>query len=93
MVKSQTLKRHYPELWLGIIIRCVKIHDPTLVHHPRLIRQRSYCIVIVLAIILIFILRRENQRRDRLQLDEKEAEKTAFEDLTDKENPHFRYVY
>ncbi|KAF7504668.1 hypothetical protein GJ744_002022 [Endocarpon pusillum] len=73
LVKSQTLQRHYPELWLGIII--------------------SYCLVIVLAITLMFILRRENMRRERMQLDEKEAEKTAFEDLTDKENPHFRYVY
>lgn len=23
LVKTQTLKSHYPELWLGIIIRCV----------------------------------------------------------------------
>jgi hypothetical protein len=41
----------------------------------------------------MFILRSENNRRERMGLDEKEAEKTAFEDLTDKENPHFRYVY
>ncbi len=53
----------------------------------------SYCIVIVLAITLIFILRRENARRERLHLDEKDAEKTGFEDLTDIENLHFRYVY
>lgn len=58
-----------------------------------LITIASYCLVIVLAITLMFILRGENMRRERLQLDEKEAEKTAFEDLTDKENPHFRYVY
>ena len=61
---------------------------------PRgLIINGSYCLVIVLAIMLMFILRGENMRRERMQLDEKEAEKTAFEDLTDKENPHFRYVY
>ncbi len=59
----------------------------------RLIIIASYCLVIVLAITLMFILRGENMRKERLQLDEKEAEKTAFEDLTDKENPHFRYVY
>jgi hypothetical protein len=56
-------------------------------------KSLSYCIVIVLAITLMVLLRRENLRRDTLQLDMKEAEKTAFEDLTDKENPHFRYVY
>ena len=53
----------------------------------------SYCLVIVLAISLLFMLRNENIRRERLQLDEKEAERTAFDDLTDKKNPHFRYVY
>lgn len=53
----------------------------------------SYCLVIVLAISLFFMLRNENLRRERLQLDEKEAERTAFDDLTDKKNPHFRYVY
>jgi hypothetical protein len=56
-------------------------------------KSLSYCIVIVLAITLMVLLRRENLRRDTLQLDVKEAEKIAFEDLTDKENPHFRYVY
>lgn len=32
-------------------------------------------------------------RRDKLALDEKEAEKVAFDDLADKENLHFRYAY
>lgn len=104
LVKSQTLNRHYPELWLGIIIRYALAgpqgsSPPTFLalrsHKGRLINLvfPSYCLVIVLAITLIFILRGENRRRERLELDEREAERTAFEDLTDKENPHFRYVY
>ena len=52
-----------------------------------------YCIVIVLAVALYFLLRAENARRDRLELDEKEGERVAFSDLTDKQNLHFRYVY
>lgn len=73
LIKTQTLDRHYPELWLGIII--------------------CYCIVIVLAVLLYVLLMFENRRRKGLALDEKEAERVAFEDLTDKENLHFRYVY
>lgn len=32
-------------------------------------------------------------RRDKLALDEKEAEEVAFGDLTNKENLHIRYAY
>ena len=53
---------------------------------------RSYCIVIVLAITLYILLRAENKRRDALQLNEGDCDRLAFEDLTDKENPYFRYV-
>ena len=77
MVRSQSLGRHYPELWMGIII--------------------CYCLVVVLALVLGWMLRRENRRREgelaRGGLDAKEAEKVAFEDLTDGQNIHFRYVY
>ncbi|KAL8774315.1 MAG: hypothetical protein Q9209_001066 [Squamulea sp. 1 TL-2023] len=72
LIKTETLKRHYPELWLGIII--------------------CYCIVIVCAIILYIHLRNENSKRDRLPKDEAERDKMAFNDLTDKQNPYFRYV-
>ncbi|KAL8706130.1 MAG: hypothetical protein Q9201_000832 [Fulgogasparrea decipioides] len=72
LIKTQTLKRHYPELWLGLII--------------------CYCIVIILAVVLYVYLRRENQKRDNLPQDEAERDSLAFKDLTDKENPYFRYV-
>jgi hypothetical protein len=43
---------------------------------------------------LYFVLRNENKRRDALGLgDESERAKLAFQDLTDMENPYFRYVY
>ena len=72
LVKTPSLKRHYPELWLGLVI--------------------CYCIVIVLAVVLYVLLRRENKRREGLALDEEQREKWAFKDLTDRENPYFRYV-
>ena len=53
---------------------------------------RSYCILIVLAGVLYVLLRRENSRRASLQLNEEDRDRLAFMDLTDKENPYFRYV-
>ena len=72
LIKTPTLKRHYPELWLGLII--------------------CYCIVIVLAVVLYFVLRRENRKREGMQLSEEERDRLAFRDMTDVENPYFRYV-
>ena len=50
-------------------------------------------LVIVLAAALYIMLSRENSKREKLVLQGKEAERVAFEDLTDKENPFFRYAY
>lgn len=72
LIKTQTLKRHYPELWLGLII--------------------CYCIDIILAILLYVLLSRENARRDSVPKSEEQRDKFAFQDLTDRENPYFRYV-
>lgn len=52
----------------------------------------SYCIVILLACVLYVLLSTENKKRDRLPQDEIERDAFAFRDLTDKENPYFRYV-
>ena len=57
-----------------------------------LIYVPSYCIVIVLATILYLVLRTENKRRESLGLDDDGRDRMAFQDLTDKENPYFRYV-
>lgn len=73
LIKTETVGKHYPRLWTGVIV--------------------CYCLVIVLAGTLYFILRKENTRRDKLSMDEKEAERVAFDDLTDKENLYFRYAY
>ncbi|KAI0514639.1 putative MFS transporter [Xylaria bambusicola] len=51
-----------------------------------------YIITILAASSLYIILHRENKRREQLGLDEREGERIAFKDLTDKENPYFRYV-
>jgi hypothetical protein len=53
----------------------------------------SYSVLVLVAAILYVMLRRENQRRDATGRDQREGEKHAFEDLTDKENPWFRYAY
>jgi hypothetical protein len=52
----------------------------------------SYCITILSSVILYVVLRRENSRRDALDLDIAEGDKLAFKDLTDIENLHFRYM-
>jgi MFS family permease len=51
-----------------------------------------YCITIVTAVALYMVLWKENKRRDANQVDEVERDRVAFMDLTDGENPHFRYV-
>lgn len=38
------------------------------------------------------VLRAENKRRESLRQDDDERDQLAFQDLTDKENPYFRYV-
>ncbi|GKT43555.1 putative transporter [Colletotrichum spaethianum] len=73
LVKSQSKARHYPELWLGLII--------------------CYVICILASGALYYVLWSENKRRAALPVDEEDRAKLAFQDLTDKENPYFRYVY
>ncbi|KAL9109882.1 MAG: hypothetical protein Q9227_005585 [Pyrenula ochraceoflavens] len=72
LVKSQSRKQHYPELWLGLII--------------------CQCILVVCAGILYAVLRRANRKKDQRCGDEADKDRFAFQDLTDKANPYFRYV-
>jgi MFS family permease len=51
-----------------------------------------YCITIVAAVALYVVLRRENKKREGVAVNEEERDRLAFMDLTDKENPYFRYV-
>lgn len=53
----------------------------------------SYVICILASLTLYAVLRNENKKRDQIPVDETERAKLAFQDLTDKENPYFRYVY
>ncbi|KAJ6020415.1 hypothetical protein N7540_005919 [Penicillium herquei] len=63
-------------------------------HYPELWKGMiiCYCITIAAAVALYVILWRENRRRDEMELDEVLRDKIAFDDLTDKQNPFFRYV-
>jgi MFS family permease len=51
-----------------------------------------YCITIAAAAALYYVLSRENRKRDAMPVDEAERDRCAFMDLTDRENPYFRYV-
>jgi MFS family permease len=54
-----------------------------------------YCVLVGMAGVLWWMLRRENLRRERMGegMDEKEGESRAWLDLTDRENEWFRYAY
>ncbi|KAI8948606.1 putative MFS transporter [Xylaria longipes] len=80
---------------VGNIIGPQLIHSQTKSeHYPALWTGLIifYVVTILAASTLYVILRRENRRRERLGLDERERGRVAFKDLTDKENPYFRYV-
>ncbi|KAK5012369.1 hypothetical protein LTR39_004186 [Cryomyces antarcticus] len=59
----------------------------------------SHLIEVCVVLALRFLLSRENHRRDALQaaqeggLEGRDLDATAFGDMTDKENPNFRYIY
>ena len=57
-----------------------------------------YTFLIIVLLSLRFYLRRQNKKKDELAaagIDEAKDERMihAWEDLTDKENPNFRYVF
>lgn len=65
-------------------------------HYPTLCKPliSVLCLAIVTVVVQRLYLMRENARRDReYPVDESTRVVTAFADLTDKENPNFRYVY
>ncbi|KAK5636313.1 hypothetical protein RRF57_012025 [Xylaria bambusicola] len=59
----------------------------------------SHLIEVLLIITFWILLRRENERRDKIQaameggLECRDLDTTAFADMTDKENLNFRYIY
>lgn len=57
-----------------------------------------YVLLVIVIVFLRWHLRRQNRRKDELAAAGiQEADDTrfvhAFEDLTDRENPNFRYIY
>jgi hypothetical protein len=52
----------------------------------------SYVICIASSVALYVVLLMANKRKEAVPEDEAERAKLAFQDLTDKENPYFRYV-
>ena len=65
----------------------------------------SHLLEVVVILTLRVLLSRENKRRDKLQgvgesegdeaklKRERERDRTAFSDMTDRENLNFRYIY
>lgn len=49
-------------------------------------------VCIATAAALYIVLRRANKEKSRVPEDETERAKLAFQDLTDIQNPYFRYV-
>ncbi len=95
LVKSQTRAQHYPELWLGLIIWCVLLYlsQYFLLHQPLTnMAPTSYIICIAASATLYVVLMAANRKKAAVPEDETERAKLAFQDLTDKENPYFRYV-
>lgn len=67
--------------------------DPCFAVQGRKLTASSYCITIASSVALYIVLWRANKAKDALgPIDEEEKAKLAFQDLTDKENPYFRYV-
>lgn len=57
-----------------------------------------YALLVLVIVFLRFYLRRQNRKKDELALAGIHEAKDdqylhAFEDLTDRENPNFRYMY
>lgn len=96
LVKSQTRPQHYPELWLGLIIWCVffllwrRCLTVSPLHTD--INGDSYVICIAASVTLYAVLAAANKKKAALPENEAERAKLAFQDLTDIENPYFRYV-
>ncbi|KAI1634513.1 major facilitator superfamily transporter [Biscogniauxia mediterranea] len=94
--KSFTSATIFVAYCIGNIIGPQLIKSQTKVYHyPELWLGLiiCYCITIVSAVALFFVLRHENQRKQEAVVeDETERAKLAFQDLSDKENPYFRYV-
>jgi hypothetical protein len=100
LVRSETKAEHYPALWTGLIILYVARDSIVLsllrageqIAANALVCLCSYVVTILAASALYVILFRENKRREQLGVDEREKDRIAFKDLTDIENPYFRYV-
>ncbi|KAI6780714.1 uncharacterized protein J7T54_001218 [Emericellopsis cladophorae] len=52
-----------------------------------------YAICIAASAALYVVLRRDNGKKAKLAVSAEDRDKLAFQDLTDKENPYFTYVY
>lgn len=65
--------------------------------YPLGIDSMIFCHLTELAVVFAFrfMLSWENKRRDRKTAtrEQPDADQTAFKDMTDRENPNFRYVY
>lgn len=93
MIRSESRAEHYPELWTGLMVWYVA-HSYFMLCTVIWLTgvPCSYAITILSSMTLYIILARENKRRDNLVLDKDEADRVAFQDLSDRQNLHFRYV-
>jgi hypothetical protein len=77
--------------WAPLIVKTQEVTE----HYPTLCEPiiSLLCVAFAAGVCLYAYLTYENKRRDRVApVDEATKAQTAFADLTDKENPNFRYV-
>lgn len=94
--KSYTAAAIFVWYTVGNIVGPQLVQSQTVsAHYPRVWEAIIVChvLLIILSGVLFVLYRRENKRREALNLDKEEAERIAFDDLTDKQNLHFRYAY
>ncbi|KAJ1325902.1 MFS transporter ACS family allantoate permease [Microdochium nivale] len=90
MIKSQTKIYHYPELWLGLIIcYCITVISSIALYFVlrRENRLKDEAVAVAAATVTA-----GDGRGGPASQDDTERAKLAFLDLTDKQNPYFRYV-
>lgn len=64
-------------------------HYPTGIHAM----EASFCIMSFTGFLYYVVVRYQNRKKDNEHIEVPEIEEDLNQDLTDKENPHFRYVY
>ncbi|CAE6491324.1 unnamed protein product [Rhizoctonia solani] len=87
LIDTTTRAKHYPKAWISIIVVMIFSSVTSLVLRTMYIVENRRRDSIAQQEV------KRNEYDDEKRLDNREAEGAAWSDLTDKQNPYFRYVY